>query len=242
MATIRHLPYQIDPASNRNHYYETLWKETALQLLEQYEPDLSSWSLLDYGSGRGETLALAEQRGMRVSGTDSDPECVRLSSHHGISELLDTNDPVGQFGSRQYDVVCCFHVLEHVPSPVVTLGNLARIARRYVLVAVPNACIMANFVRPQKHIHEVNEGHLQIWNHAHLLNLAERHCNLKLVSWAFDHVKLPFISNLIFKIFGQKSVIYFETGLFRRLFPFQSCSIIGLFKVLENKEEKMGEK
>lgn len=238
MKTIRHLPYQIDPASNRNHYYETLWKETALQLLEQYEPALSSWSLLDYGSGRGETLALAKKRGMRASGTDSDLECVRLSSYHGTSELLNLNDPVAQFGRRQYDVVCCFHVLEHVPSPVVTLGHLGQIARRYVLLAVPNACIGASFIRPQKHIYEVNEGHLQIWNHAHLLNLAERHCNLKLVSWAFDHVKLPLISNLIFRIFGQKAAIHFETGLFKRLFPFQSCSIIGLFKVLQGNDEE----
>jgi hypothetical protein len=35
-----HLPYTIDTRTNRFHYYETLWKETALDLLARYEPQL----------------------------------------------------------------------------------------------------------------------------------------------------------------------------------------------------------
>lgn len=207
-----------------------------MALLTQHEADLQDWSLLDYGSGRGETLALAKELGMRARGTDLDPECVHLSSAHGPTELLDLKDPVAQFGRKNFDVVSCFHVLEHVPAPVETLRHLAQLARRYVLLAVPNACLMVNFVRPQKHLREVNEGHLQIWNHAHLLNLAETHCGLELVEWGFDHVKLPLLSQQIFRIFGQKTVIRFETGLFKRLFPYQSASIIGLFKVRDEGE------
>jgi hypothetical protein len=92
--------------------------------------------------------------------------------------------------------------------------------------------MMPDLLRPRRNVHEINEGHLQNWDHSHLLNLAERHCGLKLVEWTFDHVKIPIFSNQICKRCGQKAAIYFETGLFKRLFPFQSTSIIGLFRVL----------
>jgi hypothetical protein len=145
--------------------------------------------------------------------------------------VLDLSDPVLQLGQKAYDVVTCFHVLEHVPSPVTTLGHLSQMARRYVLLAVPNGGLMPDFLRPSRNCREINEGHLQNWDHSHLLNLAERHCGLKLVEWAFDHVRLPIISDLMAKVFGDKAAMSMETGMFRRLFPYQSTSIIGLFKV-----------
>ena len=43
-----------------------------------------------------------------------------------------------QFGENSFDVVSCFHVLEHVPRPMETLHALSKIARKYVLFAVPN--------------------------------------------------------------------------------------------------------
>lgn len=231
MKTSIHLPYQIDPTGNRNHYYETLWKEVALGLLHKHEPDLTGLSLLDYGSGRGETMLLARNLGMVVTGTDLDPECVRLSSSHGQAEVLNTVDPVGQFGRKAFDVVASFHVLEHVPCPVETLNHLRQMARRYVLVAVPNLATMPDLLRPKRNVHPVNEGHLQSWNHSHLLNLAEKHCGLQLVEWAFDHVKIPILSSQLPRLFGQKFMIRLETGLFRKMFPYQSISIIGLFRV-----------
>lgn len=231
MKEIKHLPYQIDPLKNRNHYYETLWKIKALELLAKHQPELSGKTLFDYGCGRGETLDLASKRGMLVSGTDLDPECVRLSSAYGPCKVLDTADPVGQFGRNSSDVVSCFHVLEHVPSPVETLNHLREIAREYVLLAVPNLRTVPDLLRPKRNVFGVNDGHLQSWDYAHLLNLAEKHCGLEHVDWGFDQVKLPMLSTSLCRYFGQKAAIYFETGLFLKLFPYQATSIIALFRV-----------
>ena len=225
----RHLPYQIDEHTNRFHYYETHWKRCALELLLKHcsPPDLS---LLDYGCGRGETLRLAAQLGFEVLGTDLDPQCVQLSALQGPSCLLQVEDPVAQFGPQSFDVVTCFHVLEHVDNPKVVLSNLARIARSYVVVAVPNLRTLQRLFTSRIDLAIVNEGHLQSWDHWHLASLAERHCGLDLVAWGTDATILPGLSELSQKLLGTRLTIRLETGPFRRAFPFHGISVLGLFR------------
>lgn len=225
---IRHLPYTIDPASNRNHYYETLWKQTALSLLNEHEKNLKGWTLLDYGCGRGETMGLAGKMGMIPSGTDIDSECVRLASAFGKAEILSSDDPVSQFGEKQYDVVACFHVLEHVPQPLETLTALRKMARKYVLVAVPNLSTPRNMIWKRNWDIPVNEGHLQSWDHSHFRNMAEGHAGLRIVAWGHDASIVPPLSNLLIRFFGPKAAIHFETGLFRKIWPFGCISVIAL--------------
>ena len=227
-----HIPYWVDEATDRNHFFENHWKRVALELLANHEPQLTGMTLLDYGCGRGETLEYASSYGMEPTGMDVDPECVRIASGLGKAELLDLANAAQQVGVGTFDIVTCFHVLEHVDNPKQVLTMLRHAARRYVVTAVPNLRLISNLRQPRREGGRVNEGHLQNWDHSHLLNLAERHCGLKLVEWTFDHVKLPIVSNQLCKLCGRKAAIHFETGLFKRLFPFQSTSIIGLFRVV----------
>lgn len=231
MSNIEHLPYEIDPSGNRNHYYETLWKKTALELLQKHEPDLNDWTLLDYGCGRGETMDLAKEIGMRPYGTDMDPHCVELASKFGEAKVLDHKDPVGQFGENSFDVVACFHVLEHVPRPLETLIHLRKIARRYVLIAVPNLSRPRDFIRRRNWDTRINDGHLQSWDHSHFRNMTEKHAGLKIIEWGFDATIVPPWSTFINRIFGAKAAIAIETGLFRKLWPYGSVSVIALMKI-----------
>ena len=229
MKNVKHIPYTINEAGNRFHFYETLWKERALELLQNHEPDVNGWSLLDYGCGRGETLKVAAEMGMVPEGVDVDPECVRLAGQHGKASLLDLGPSGTMPAPGSYDVVTCFHVLEHVDNPKQVLSSLAGIARRYVILAVPNLQKIPNFRKPRQGAVEINEGHLQSWDHAHFKNLAERHCGLKLVSWGHDATVVPVASELVKRVFGERALIKLETGLFRRMFPYWGHSIIGLF-------------
>ena len=230
--TIQHLPYSIDPAANRFHFYENYWKVVSLQLLARHLVP-SGKKLLDYGCGRGETLKLAGELGFEPTGTDSDPECVKLASQYGPASVLNVEDPVGQFGRKSFDAVACFHVLEHVDNPKRVLSNLATIARQYVVLAVPNLRFLHRTFTRQFELSGVNEGHLQSWDHGHLRNLAERHCGLELVAWGSDTTILPLLSSLSQRIFGNKVTIFFETKLFRKIFPYHCISVIGLFRVKE---------
>lgn len=228
---IEHLPYQIDPASCRFHRYEQLWKETAFALLSEEQESLKNWTHLDFGCGRGESMAMASALGMQSHGADIDPECLRLSSPHGPTTLLGDASPLGHFAEKSYDLVTCFHVLEHVPRPLETLSALAKIARKRVLTAVPNLSAFHDLLRPATRWDTpVNEGHLQSWDHTHFRNLAERHCGLKILAWGFDTVIIPPFSQWVENRLGAQAAIALETRLFKRLYPFASLSVIALME------------
>jgi SAM-dependent methyltransferase len=227
----QHLPYEIDPSKNRSHFYEGLWKQRGLELLTKHVTPAGQ-TVLDYGCGRGEAIELFNRAGFRVTGADADPECVRLASARGEAKELNVADPLGQFGEKSFDIVVCFHVLEHVDNPKDVLRSLAKIARRYVLVAVPNLRNLIWFFKRGSDIRKesINEGHLHGWDHWHFLNLAERHCGLRLVEWTHDATILPVFNRFVQPIFGMKAAIWLETRVFRRLLPFWGISVIGLFK------------
>jgi len=233
---IEHLPYQIDPATCRFHRYEQLWKETAFELLTREQPALAGWSHLDFGCGRGETMEMAGNLGMTPHGTDIDPECLRLSAAYGATRALNGESLVAQFGAKSFDLVTCFHVLEHVARPQETLAALATIARQRVLVAVPNLSAFHDLLRPRSRWDiPVNQGHLQSWDHAHLRNLAERHCGLRILAWGFDTVMVPPFTHWLENLLGARAAIALETGLLKRLFPYASLSVIALMEPVEEK-------
>jgi SAM-dependent methyltransferase len=229
-SSVRHLPYEIDESRDPNHFFESHWKRVSLDLLRRYAGNLKGWSLLDYGCGRGETMRYAAEAGMVPTGLDTDPVCVRLASQFGVAGLLDPRTSGKQLDENSFDVVACFHVLEHVENPRETLRALAKAARKFVLVAVPNLQKIPNLRKPWAEPAQTNEGHLQSWDHAHFRNLAEIHCGLRLVSWGFDATRVPVVSELISRTFGSQTAIKLETGLFKRLFPYWGISVIGLWK------------
>lgn len=226
---IQHLPYEIDEAHNRHHFYENHWKRVGLELLMRHCPPQGQ-SLLDYGCGRGEFLGLAGAAGYQATGADVDAQCVSLAAQKGKAIQMQPGDPLPQFGPKSFDIVACFHVLEHVDNPKLVLTGLGRMARRYLILAVPNLRNLIWLFHRRIRLDYVNEGHLQSWDHYHFLNLAERHCGLELVEWGFDATALPLFSNLAGKLLGERAQIRLETGPFKRLFPYHGISVLGLFR------------
>lgn len=234
---VRHLPYRINEKADRNHFFENHWKRVALDLLESKAGNLGGMTLLDYGCGRGETLRYAKERGMTATGLDTDPECVAIASQHGQTAQLDTQRIREQLGEKSYDVIACFHVLEHVENPRETLSILGKAARKFVLTAVPNLQKIPNLRKPWALPKPTNEGHLQSWDHSHFRNLAEKHCGLRFIDWGFDATQVPVLSELVNRMLGAGAAFRLETGLFRKIFPYWGISVIGIWAPVENEVE-----
>ena len=95
--------------------------------------------LLDVGSGTGEVMIAARDRGWEIQGVEPERTGAAFAQERGlpveVAMLEDSGVP-----ERAWDVVSAFHVLEHVPDPPAFLRTLARWARPggHLVVEVPN--------------------------------------------------------------------------------------------------------
>jgi SAM-dependent methyltransferase len=86
--------------------------------------------LLDVGCADGQFLSRAAALGHTVTGIDFSPEDIEASRRHGfeayVADLSKTNALVE--GSRQFDAITLFQVIEHLESPDLVFEQLSRLA------------------------------------------------------------------------------------------------------------------
>lgn len=89
---------------------------------------------LEFGGG---TLLPAGAHSAEYCVIDLSPEAARRARRRGIPAFV-ADGAQAPFAARSFDTVACYDVLEHIVDPVAFLGEMARIARRRVVVAGPN--------------------------------------------------------------------------------------------------------
>ena len=120
-------------------------------------------ALLGFSCGRGETIHYAKDVGVLATGLDTDPACVELPSRFGKTQTLDLKRAAERVGINSFDVVACFHDLEHVDNPKAILSMLRSAARKYIQPAVSKLQMDPNLRKPWATPSETNEGHPQSW-------------------------------------------------------------------------------
>lgn len=90
-------------------------------------PEITAGSLLDVGCG-GRHLA-EHARGLYVGVDRRAPADVRADLERGALPFADAS----------FDAVACLDVLEHLDRPHEACAELGRVARRWVLISLPNA-------------------------------------------------------------------------------------------------------
>jgi SAM-dependent methyltransferase len=98
-------------------------------------------TLLDVGCGGGELLAAATARGWRAAGAE--PMAAAADQARARAPAADIRTGLSSeagFAAGSFDVVCAFHVLEHMADTRAFLAELARLARPggLVVVETPN--------------------------------------------------------------------------------------------------------
>ncbi len=160
------------------------------RLMDGFERDLDALftraapaSLLDVGCGEGVLVhRWAERLGDgRVVGIDLEEESIqagwaeRQAPNLAARVMEATNRP---FAADEFELACAIEVLEHVPDPEHTVSEMARCARRNLLVSVPREPLwrMLNMARGAYWSALGNTpGHLNHWSRRSFVELLSRH-------------------------------------------------------------------
>jgi SAM-dependent methyltransferase len=140
-------------------------------------------SLLDVGCGEGVlTLEWAERLGGgRVVGIDLDDPKLRAEWAERSRPNLEfrAEDATRlSFRDDEFDAVAAIEVLEHVPEPEATVAEMARVARRWLLVSVPREPLWRglNMARGA-YLRDLGNtpGHLNHWSKRAFVSLLSRY-------------------------------------------------------------------
>lgn len=100
---------------------------------------IRSGSILDVGSGTGEVLMAARDRGWRTEGVEPERTAAEMARGRGLSITTAGLEESG-LPEASFDVVSAFHVLEHIPDTLAFLRTMTRWARPggFLALEVPN--------------------------------------------------------------------------------------------------------
>ena len=141
-------------------------------------------SLLDVGCGEGVLVhrwALRLGEGVRVVGIDLQEESLQAGWSARSAPNLEYRTVDAKslpFVDDEFDLASAIEVLEHVPQPERTLAEMARCARRHLLVSVPREPLWRalNMARGAYWSQLGNTpGHLNHWSRAAFVRLLSRH-------------------------------------------------------------------
>ena len=99
-------------------------------------PKIPGLSVLDVGSGNGYLLEILNSlnRWIRVAGIDVVPMDKKII---GISEVYEGALPDLPFDDKEFDVVTCTHVIEHVVDVAASVKELIRVTKKMIISVVP---------------------------------------------------------------------------------------------------------
>jgi SAM-dependent methyltransferase len=141
-------------------------------------------SLLDVGCGEGVLVHKWAQRlgeGRRVVGIDLEEESIQAGWSERSAPNLEYRVMQAEnlpFAENEFDLATAIEVLEHVPDPEHTVGEMARCAERHLLVSVPREPVWraVNMARGAYWSALGNTpGHLNHWSKRAFVELLSRH-------------------------------------------------------------------
>ncbi len=114
----------------------------ALSFLSSAIEFLKIQSVLDVGSGTGRVLRYLKGRCPNIHRIGIEPvqELREEGYAHGLSksELRKGDGTQLEFKNQEFDLVCAFGVLHHVPNPNVVVSEMLRVARKAIFISDSN--------------------------------------------------------------------------------------------------------
>lgn len=159
--------------------------------------------VLDLGCRYGELTSYYEKEN-EVIGVDIDENALKICEHRlGIKTYLQNLNERLQFDDNSFDVVVLSEVLEHLPYPDITLGEIKRVLKEkgFLVGSVPNGTRIKNRLSFLfKGIIELDRTHLQHFSQKSLKQLLEKNFNsieTKLIGGRFISLSATMFANYI---------------------------------------------
>ena len=157
----------------------TGFESTLEELWDKASPD----SILDVGCGEGVlTAQWADKLGdKRIVGIDLDDPKLKAEwdkRQRGNLEYRVEDATNLSYGDNEFDMSTAIEVLEHVPDPERTVSEMARVAKRWVLVSVPREPLWRglNMARGAYWKDLGNTpGHVNHWSKRSFVTMLSRH-------------------------------------------------------------------
>lgn len=161
---------------------------------------------LDFGSGKGQFLLQVKNKGWEGVGVEtSGPRASFAKEKYGL-QIHDTFYQSGKIEGGNYDAITLFHVLEHLPEPMVLLEKLCleNLNEEGVLVIeVPNLGSWQYKIAGKFWMHLDIPKHLSHWKEDMLINQVE--------NIGFKHLKTQYFS-VHLGVLGMLRALMGKTG------------------------------
>lgn len=223
---------------NRDSVYSKIMDHeygNVLQYIKRQYPQHAS--LLDFGSGKGVFLNLAQKAGLDSLGIETAEERADFAEKKYGLKIIRTMYSNGPVAKQRFDVITLFHVLEHLPQPKELLQNLLRDnlkANGMLILEVPNLSSWQSAIAGNKWMHLDIPRHLSHFSKERLVEFCGE-LDLKIVrsdyfSW---HLGVLGMCHSILSIFGYKGKIIRDLKNYNKKLMLALLLVLPLSLVLE---------
>jgi len=133
------------PDVNTSSYWDEVWGREGQDTWRKYPSCFQKIasqvtlddSVLDVGCGVGVLLDVLRPLCREVAGLDISPKAIEILKSKGIQGKVGTL-PILDFPDKSFDVVVATETLEHLDDPEFLIREMRRVARKKVIISVPN--------------------------------------------------------------------------------------------------------
>lgn len=157
---------------NRKSIFEKIIFNEAEKVLQKGRKiNSNSKTLLDFGSGKGQFLAVAKSAGWQGIGIETEKARADFARTNYQAEVLNYYYDGGKIKAGNFDLITLNHVLEHLPNPVQLIKSLLDenlSSQGLVYIEVPRADSWQAQIAGENWIHWDIPRHLTHWTEAGL--------------------------------------------------------------------------
>lgn len=148
-------------SKNDWYYIPKKWEFcAALELIPEHA------SVLEVGAGEGHFISVAQRSGLSVQGVELNSKAAERARSQGFIVYELPLREIMAAAEKEFDVICSFQVLEHIPDPISFLRDMIDIVQSggKIILSVPNAEVMRKIDPRNQDLLNKPPHHLGHWD------------------------------------------------------------------------------